>query len=267
MLERSRSSTNLEITTPLASLSRKQSSADLKSFATSSNANIRRIGEVRPFISIISGISDNINNDAARIKRAREIWVESVDPNGTIVEKYLIGRGLNLDGIADRVIRFHRACPWRDDETDALLHVPAMITAMSDVRTNDLRAIQITRMCADGLKIGRKTRGVAAGTCIKLSPDEDVTEGLTIGEGIETVFSGMKLGFCPAWACGGTSNLRGFPVLAGIDALSILVDNDEPGRSAAAECAQRWADAGIEVFRHTPKNIGDFNDLILRSLK
>jgi hypothetical protein len=227
----------------------------------------RRIGEVRPFISIISGISDNINNDAARIKRAREIWVESADPNGTIAEKYLIGRGLNLDGIADRVIRFHAACPWKDDETDALLRVPAMIAAMRDIQTDDLRAIQITSLRADGSKVGRKTRGVAAGTCIKLSHDESVTQGLTIGEGLETVLAGMKLGFCPAWACGGTANLRNFPVLGGIEALTILVDHDEPGQSAAAECAGRWLAAGIEVFRHMPRKSGDdFNHVVIRSV-
>jgi len=227
----------------------------------------RRAGEDKPFIPHIKTRSDIINGDEIRIKRAQEIWEQSVDPRGTLVEHYLADRGLSLDGMANRVIRFHEACPWKDDETDELLRIPAMIAVMHDIQTNELRAVQITRLRADGSKLGRKIRGVAAGASIKVSPDESVTQGLTIGEGLETVLAGMKLGFCPGWACGGTANLRNFPVLGGIEALTILVDHDEPGQSAAAECAGRWLAAGIEVFRHMPRKSGDdFNDVVIRSV-
>jgi len=62
-----------------------------------------------------------------------------------------------------------------------------------------------------------------------------------------------------------------FPLVAGVDAFTILVDNDEPDRNgrragpaAAAECSQRWTDAGREVFRIVPKKPGaDMADLII----
>jgi hypothetical protein len=54
-------------------------------------------------------------------------------------------------------------------------------------------------------------------------------------------------------------------ILAGIHALTLLVDNDENGRGqrAAAECARRWTGAGREVTRLTPRSGGsDMADLI-----
>jgi hypothetical protein len=56
------------------------------------------------------------------------------------------------------------------------------------------------------------------------------------------------------------------PVLAGIETLTLLVDNDANGRGqeAAAKCAARWAAAGRTVIRLTPKKPDtDFNDLVI----
>jgi hypothetical protein len=75
----------------------------------------------------------------------------------------------------------------------------------------------------------------------------------------------------PAWAAGGAGNVKKFPVLPGVEALTLLVDNDLPdqhdrraGQEAAAKCAGRWSAAGREVIRLTPKALGaDFNDVVL----
>ena len=83
-----------------------------------------------------------------------------------------------------------------------------------------------------------------AGCVIRLWPDEDVAEGLVIGEGVETTLAAAtritRRGTLlrPAWAAGSKDNLARFPVLAGIDVLTILVDNDEngAGQRAAAKC-------------------------------
>jgi putative DNA primase/helicase len=72
-----------------------------------------------------------------------------------------------------------------------------------------------------------------------------------------------RKGFAPAWALGG--GLRNFPVLAGIDALSIFVDNDANGvgQKAAATCSDRWVAAEREVFHILPDAVGaDMNDVI-----
>jgi hypothetical protein len=53
-------------------------------------------------------------------------------------------------------------------------------------------------------------------------------------------------------------------VLAGIETLTILVDNDQSGagQGAARECSARWTAAGRDVIRLIPTSMGDFNDLV-----
>jgi hypothetical protein len=55
----------------------------------------------------------------------------------------------------------------------------------------------------------------------------------------------------PAWAAGSAGSMRRFPVLAGIETLTILVDNDQSGagQDAARECSARWTAAGRDVIR------------------
>jgi putative DNA primase/helicase len=99
-------------------------------------------------------------------------------------------------------------------------------------------------------------------------PREIVTQGLAVDEGLETVLAGMAKGFRPAWALGDASNIEKFPVISGLEALTILVDNDPSGRGqhAALECSQRWTRSGREVLRAIPDETRyDFNDLLIRT--
>jgi putative DNA primase/helicase len=202
-------------------------------------------------------------DDRARVERARTIWTQAVDPTGTLVEQYLASRGLQLpDGMANRVVRFHGACPWRDDETEQLLHVPAMITAMVDIRTNKLRAIQKTAINADASKRGRKTVGVAKAACIKIDPDDAISSSLGLSEGFETGLAVALQGWRPIWAAGSAGAIEAFPVLPGVDCLTIFGDHERAGLAAAHTCAERWCSAGAEVAVHVPK-LKDWNDAVL----
>ncbi len=105
---------------------------------------------------------------------------------------------------------------------------------------------------------------------MRLWPDEDVTTGLVLGEGIETALAAATIinhrdtRLAPAWASGSAGAMASFPVLAGVETLTLLVDNDESGagQRAAAECSARWTAAGREVIRLTPHITGqDFADL------
>jgi putative DNA primase/helicase len=203
-----------------------------------------------------------------RIERAAALWREGIEPRGTLVEKYLGSRGVALaPELALRVIRFHAACPWRVDSE--YVRVPAMIAVMRDIHTNQITAVQRTALNQTGAKIGRMTLGLKSRAAIKLSADEDVTMGLTVGEGLETVLSAMRWGFGPAWALGDAGNVRAFPLLLGIECLTILVDHDESGtgQRAALECSSRWTSAGREVFRIIPDRCGDdMNDIANRAV-
>lgn len=128
-------------------------------------------------------------------------WERSKDPRGTIVETYLASRCIVLpDGVAGEVIRF---CAG-----------PRMMVALlRDIHTNEPCSIHRTFLTAEGAKIEKRMLGRAKGAAIKLSPDEDVTHGLHIGEGIESTLSGIYMDLLPAWCLGRAGAIAEFPVL------------------------------------------------------
>ena len=96
---------------------------------------------------------------------------------------------------------------------------------------------------------------------IRLWPDEAVTAGLGIAEGIETALS-LAHGFTPVWACIDAGHLAKFPVLPGVQDLIIAADNDDAGRKAANECATRWAaHAAVRVIQADEAGC-DLNDMV-----
>ena len=123
-----------------------------------------------------------------------------------------------------------------------------------------------------GKKIGKAKSlgGVERLGIIRLSPDDEVGAGLHICEGLELAMSGMsdpRMNFCPMWAAGSTVTLAKFPILGGIECLTILADNDENEASvdAASITYWRWKDAGREVHIRQPKERGDLNDITRRA--
>jgi len=108
--------------------------------------------------------------------------------------------------------------------------------------------------------------GRAKGAAIKLDAAENVTLGLHIGEGIETCLTARQQGFRPVWALGSADSIAGFPVLVGIEALTILVEHDDSGANGRAiqRCSQRHQQAGREVWLVDPAR-GDLNDVLPRA--
>lgn len=123
---------------------------------------------------------------------------------------------------------------------------PALIGLVTDALTNAAISLHRTWVRPDGtkpdiqparmlLKGHRKAGGV-----IRLWPNEGVTSGLSIAEGIETCLVAAH-GVEPIWSVIDAGNMAAFRILLGIDSLTIFADNDEAGRKAANACAQRWA--------------------------
>jgi hypothetical protein len=92
-----------------------------------------------------------------------------------------------------------------------------------------------------------------------------------IGEGVETALAAAtrimhrSTPLCPAWAIGSSGGIARLPVIAGIERLTILVDNDANGvgRANAKTCAEHWTAAGRTVVLLTPRqSAADFNDLV-----
>jgi hypothetical protein len=143
---------------------------------------------------------------------------------------------------------------------------PALVALITDTLTREPLSLHKTWVLADGRKAeldsprlllaGHRKRGGV----IRLWPDEAVTTGLGVAEGIESALS-LAWAFVPVWACIDAGNLAALPVLNGIEALTIAADNDPAGQAAAQTCATRWAAAGRAVWV-TRQRDNDLNDLV-----
>jgi putative DNA primase/helicase len=110
----------------------------------------------------------------------------------------------------------------------------------------------------------RKFLGPVGGAAIKLDADGDVTSGLHIGEGVETCMAARQLGLKPVWVLGSAGAIGRFPLLNGIDALTVLAENDEANAVAVAQVGERWTAAGREVLIVRSVVDSDMNDALKR---
>ena len=174
------------------------------------------------------------------LRRAANIWRASIPLNGTLAEVYLRQhRKLDVTRLGD----LSHALRYQPD-------LQAMIGLMTYPALGLACGVHRTFLSADGSKRERRMLGRAGAIC--LSRDEDVTTGLGITEGIEDGLRILLSGWRPMWACGSTSGIDSFPVLPGVECLTVFADNDDAGIRAAERCVQRWHDAGAECRVVTP---------------
>jgi hypothetical protein len=181
---------------------------------------------------------------------ALALWREGGDPRGTLAERYLAGRGLRLeDDVAGAVLRWHGGAG-------------AMLAMFRNLQTDEPQAVSRTFLDREGRKVERKFLGPVGAAAVKLDADDAVLGGLHVGEGVETCLSARQLGLRSAWALGSAGAIAAFPVLAGVECLTLLAENDEASRRATEACAARWHAAGREVFINRSTVGSDLNDAI-----
>jgi len=189
---------------------------------------------------------------------------ESVCLAGTIGEEYLRFRGCQPP--RGDALRFHPACPRGRGE-----RLPAMLAVMTDPVSNRFVGVHRTFLRPDGMgKIEHGTAKMMLGNAgvIRLAPDDEITFGLGICEGIETGLALMqRAGWLAVWAAGSAGAILKFPILVGIDCLTIFPDTDDSGagRKAAEACTNRWVEAGREVQTIWPPGGLDWNDALTRA--
>ena len=206
------------------------------------------------------------NDDTARTARALAIWGEARPLEGTVALTYLARRGVDIQAMPDmhHALRWHPACPWESGKHGAI------VALFTDAISGEPKAIHRIAITPNGEKAGKKMLGPAGRCVIRLWPDDTVTTGLVLAEGVETTLAaatrithkGTRLQ--PAWAAGSAGTMARFTVLPGVEVLTLLVDHDESGagQRAALECSARWTAAGREVVRLVPNTMGtDFADL------
>ena len=180
---------------------------------------------------------------------------------GTIGEAYLLARGCVVPP-NDGDLRFDPALKHPASDYVG----PALISLVTHAETRVPLTLHRTWIREDGRKaecdpprmlLGghSKKHGV-----IRLWPDEAVTTGLAVAEGVETALS-LARSYTPVWATVDAGNLAVLPVLNGIETLVIGADHDEAGLKAATACADRWSAAGVDVRVIAPDvERSDWND-------
>jgi hypothetical protein len=204
---------------------------------------------------------DRIRRTAFVTKTWQQTW------KGGIAAAPELRRWLQVRGIDDAkldlerlLLRWSPRCP-REREA-----MPAMIALMANPATAEPCGLHRTFLLPDGSAKAavdpvRSMLGNAG--IIRLSPDDEVELGLGISEGIETGLSIMAAGWRPIWACGSLGGLRSFPVLGGIECLTVFADPKSHELEGARACAARWEEAGREVRIYAPALInGDWNDVL-----
>ena len=202
--------------------------------------------------------------------RALELWDQGVPINGTIAERYLAEtRGIDLTALPvamEASLRFHPRCPFAQD------HHPCLLALMRHVATDKpvgIHRIALADRNGRIEKIERRAFGQLG--AVKLWP---ATSRLVVGEGVETVLAAALMvpdedgPLRPAWALVSALGVERLPEVLlthtpAIEQLVILVDNDPPGRAAAAACAavmQRAGKCRCRLLTPAAED-ADFNDV------
>ena len=149
-------------------------------------------------------------DDHLRIKRAVAIWNEGRDPRGTLAETYLdINRKLKLDNdLAGGVLRYHPACPWRNENTGKIDRVPALIAAFRSIDDGTVTSVQRVALDTAGAKVGRRMLGVVHRAAVMLDP---IGPELAIGRGSKPAWRHASSAFDRRGRLAAPAALAAFP--------------------------------------------------------
>jgi putative DNA primase/helicase len=192
----------------------------------------------------------------------RKTWAAALPAVNSPIRNWLQMRGIALssEAVDGLPLRWAPHCPLGRDTA------PAMVALMTGAVSGTSCGIHRTFLAPDGgAKAFSENSRMMLGKAgvIRLSPDEVIGAGLGIAEGIETALSIMAVGWRPIWAVGSLEGMRRFPILPGVECLTIFADPKTHEVAGARACADRWAEAGREVILRIPRG-GDWNDVLKR---
>jgi len=178
--------------------------------------------------------------ECGRTAIALRTWSEAVPIGGTLAERYFLEhRKLDLRHLSE----VRHALRWHGG-------IRAVVSLMTDPVSGQPTGVHRTFLDGDGAKIERKMLGRQG--VIRLSLDDAVTTSIGIAEGLEDALAILLSGWSPVWAATSAGAIARFPILAGIEALTVFADGDPPGIRAAEICCTRWIAADCEVRITSP---------------
>jgi putative DNA primase/helicase len=197
-----------------------------------------------------------------RIGEALAKWAASQLAAGTLVEAYMISRGLTLS--VPPTLRYHPHLLYAQSG----IHLPAMVAAVQ-APDRSIVGIHRTYLRQDGRgKAGvekpKMALGPIGGGAVRLGAAGPT---LIVGEGIESCLSVAQETGLPSWAGLGTAGLAEMilPPLPEAAEVIIAADHDRngAGQEAANRAAERWLTEGRRVRIAVPPHPDtDFNDVL-----
>lgn len=201
-----------------------------------------------------------VGQDRKKAESIARIWAASMPPWGSVVERYLASRGIEIP--IPHTIRCHPSLRY-----DGLHIGPAMVARISVWPSVEPVALHRTWLRLDGsgkadVPTPKKMLGPVRGGAVRLGR---VDHRLIIAEGIETGLSLLQATDRPVWAALSTSGMRALvlPELPFAGVITIAADADEAGIKAAEACRKKWLAEGRTVHIAVPGTAGaDFNDIL-----
>ncbi len=189
------------------------------------------------------------------------MWKQTVPAQGTDAATYLRNRAIRLP--VPSTIRFLS----KAKHTPTGQHLPCMVAAFTLHPENRVCAIHRTFLAPGGtdkaaVPSPKMTLGPVRGAAIRLA---SAGSTLLVGEGIETVLSGMQETGLPGWAAFSAGNLAELILPPVVAEVVILVDHDTNGvgQRKAEAAAQRFHGEGRLVrLALPPIPDTDFNDIL-----
>lgn len=191
---------------------------------------------------------------------ARSLWFSTQPLDGVALD-YLKARGVVIPPKGSD-LRWHPSLHHPAEDFAG----PALVALVRNAITGKPQSLHRTWINPDGTKRGTPPRLLLkghpkAGGVVMLWPSDAVTHGIAIAEGIETALAAAHV-MQPVWAVIDAGNMAQFPVLPGIEALTIFADNDAAGQHGAKAAVARWRAEDREVRVLIPRTEGrDIADL------
>ena len=213
---------------------------------------------------------DDAEREARRAKYIAQTVAELQPIIGSPGERYLREtRRIDTGAIAD-VLERTDAIAWHPSvlfREEGHLLDRQRLGCIVAVLTNPVTAAPTGGITRTYLHEGRKVtkaKGLGPAGIARLDLDERVLSGLFLAEGLETALAAASIGLRPMWSAGSAAIMAKMAVVADIESITVLADNDAngAGERAARELAARWTEAGKSVRLWIPTSPGDLNDAL-----
>jgi len=215
-------------------------------------------------------LTDGVERHQRRIANALDLFNGGRLAAGSLVQRYLFGRGIDMT-IPDTI----RASFGWLHHRDSGERRPAMLGLVEHAEHGPV-AVHVTYLAIDGsckatIDPNRKFFGPVKGGAVRLGSPVRTDRWLIVGEGIESTASAMQLWGAPSgWAALSANGLRNLVLPPEAQRIVIACDNDENGvgQAAARDAAWIWMEAERTVRVMLPpqpvppQSKTDFNDVL-----